>query len=392
MNKKTILIFVDWYVPGYKAGGPIKSVYSMVQYLKHQFNFLIVTSNTDFNDALPYSSVEWDRWIKQEESVSVFYASKDYLNRHNIRAFLTTLSYEVIYLNSFFSVYFSLYPLLYHRLGTIKKPLILAPRGMLGKGALRLKWLKKKMFLTIFKLAKVHKRIIWHATSEQEKQECLENFGNEINVVVVPNLQFRDRKTLPRMLSKETDTLKLLFLSRISEKKNLLFALQVLLKIPISKKQQVTLDVYGPTEDEAYWQKCRRCINELRSKGYSIEYKGAVKSEEVHMVLEQYHLLFLPTLNENYGHVIVESFFAGRPVIISDQTPWNHLQAQNVGWDIDLNNIGKFESVIRECISMPNERYEKMIADCISYADKFCNSEKNTEAVKQMFDVAMNHA
>ena len=54
MSKKKILIFIDWYLPGYKAGGPIQSVANLVANLKEEFEFSIVTRDTDYCEKLPY--------------------------------------------------------------------------------------------------------------------------------------------------------------------------------------------------------------------------------------------------------------------------------------------------------------------------------------------------
>lgn len=385
-NKKTILVFIDWYVPGYKAGGPIKSVYSMVNYLKDQFNFFILTSNTDFNDLTPYSSVKSDEWIQVEQGVSVFYASRKFLNKKNILRLISSIEFDAIYLNSLFSIYFSLYPLLFYKFGKITQPVILAPRGMLGEGALKLKSGKKKIFLTLFKWMKLHKKIIWHATSEQEKQECFNIWGSKIKVETVPNLQFNDKIISSQSLEKQEGEVRLLFLSRISEKKNILFALEIVLKIKSLPGQKLIFDIYGPIENQKYWKECLALISQIRKKGHEINYLGPVQSELVPSVIAKYHFLFLPTLNENYGHVIVESFNVGRPVIISDQTPWNELEKHNVGWDINLNNSVKFESVIERCLIMPNDHYQTMVTDAKQFANTFCNSGKNIHAMKLMFE------
>ncbi|MBI9061941.1 MAG: hypothetical protein JEZ14_08115 [Marinilabiliaceae bacterium] len=48
MPKKKILIFIDWFLPGYKAGGPVRSMANMVEYLMEEYDFFIVTRNTDY--------------------------------------------------------------------------------------------------------------------------------------------------------------------------------------------------------------------------------------------------------------------------------------------------------------------------------------------------------
>ena len=57
MNKK-ILIFIDWFTPGFKAGGPIKSVSNIVNSLFNEFDFYIITSDRDINETEPYQNIE----------------------------------------------------------------------------------------------------------------------------------------------------------------------------------------------------------------------------------------------------------------------------------------------------------------------------------------------
>lgn len=386
MDKKTILVFVDWYVPGFKAGGPIKSIYSMVYYLKKDFNFLIITTNTDFNDPKPYAQVTSNQWNQVEDGVKVFYASTAYLTKRNIYRFLSLLAYDVVYLNSMFSLYFSIYPLLFYKAGVFKKKIILAPRGMLGEGALKIKRHKKILFLNAFKLLKLHNKITWHLTSEQEKEESVKMFGKDATLFVVPNLQISNWQNLQHFPEKKEDEIKLFFLSRISRKKNILFALKVLLNISLPAGKRLIFDIYGPIEDNAYWKECMAVMERLNQKGYTVTYKGAVKSELVPSVIENYHFLFLPTLNENYGHAIVESFMNGKPVIISNQTPWTGLEVHQAGWDIGLDNSAKFESVIEKCVVMGNNAYKAMAQASIEYAKKNCDSGKDALAMKSMFE------
>jgi glycosyltransferase involved in cell wall biosynthesis len=59
--------------------------------------------------------------------------------------------------------------------------------------------------------------------------------------------------------------------------------------------------------------------------------------------------LFLPSLGENFGHVIVEALSAGCPILISDRTPWRGLAERGVGWDLPLEDPAGFRGVIDAC-------------------------------------------
>ena len=42
MNKKKLLVFTDWYLPAYKAGGPVRSIANIVAHLKDEIDSLII--------------------------------------------------------------------------------------------------------------------------------------------------------------------------------------------------------------------------------------------------------------------------------------------------------------------------------------------------------------
>ncbi len=57
-TKKKILVFIDWYIPGFKAGGPIRSCANIVQHLSSDFEFYFITSDTDYCEDKPYENIK----------------------------------------------------------------------------------------------------------------------------------------------------------------------------------------------------------------------------------------------------------------------------------------------------------------------------------------------
>jgi len=55
-----ILTSVGYYLPGYKAGGPIRTLANMVDKLGDDFQFKIVTADRDFDDMKPYPEIKLD--------------------------------------------------------------------------------------------------------------------------------------------------------------------------------------------------------------------------------------------------------------------------------------------------------------------------------------------
>ena len=160
---------------------------------------------------------------------------------------------------------------------------------------------------------------------------------------------YRRKKNLSPALD-SLGLLRLVFLSRISPKKNLDYALQVLSKI----KCEVEFYIYGPLEDARYWQSCQALIRELPAT-MKVAYRGSVKHKNVAEKIACYDLFFFPTHGENYGHVIAESLSVGTPVLLSDQTPWRDLSDDGLGWDLTLKNIAGFVEIIN-LFSLKNKK------------------------------------
>ncbi len=376
-EKKKILIFIDWFLPGYKAGGPIRSVANIIEHLADVFEFYIVTSDRDFSSETPYKIIEFNKFI-QKDNFKIIYLSPENQNNKNFAKIVSEQSFDIVYFNSLFSIKFTLLPLRIIKKRKENAKIILAPRGMLGKGALHLKKTKKQIFLIASKFLGLFKNITWHATDEVEVEDIKKYFGNQSQIVLVSNIS--EKIQLYKKIKK--DITKFVFLSRIAEKKNLLFALKVFQNI--KTKKDVVFSIYGTNEDEDYFEKCKIATKNL-SKNKIIEFKGAVPHEKVNKILSQNHFYILPTLHENFGHSIFEAMSAGCPVIISDQTPWRNLEEKNIGWDIALNDEAKFTEVIQQCIDMPDEEYQKMSQKTYKFAENITNDKSVIEKTRKMF-------
>jgi len=108
-------VFIDWYLPGYKAGGPIRSCANLVEHLGSEFEFSIVTRNSDYTESTAYPDIISDAWNLQPDGSRIYYFSEEKLQGKNIRHLISTTEYDAVYLNGIYSVYFTLYPLIYLR-------------------------------------------------------------------------------------------------------------------------------------------------------------------------------------------------------------------------------------------------------------------------------------
>ena len=56
--KPIILTLVSGYLPGFKYGGPIRTIVNMVETLGEEFEFGIITTDKDLGESEPYPGVQ----------------------------------------------------------------------------------------------------------------------------------------------------------------------------------------------------------------------------------------------------------------------------------------------------------------------------------------------
>ena len=139
MVKKKILVFNDYYEPGYKAGGPITTLRNIFKISSDSFTFFLITRNHDAEDKTPYP-FDAETWIKNTH-VQVMYLSGEKLTKRFLERIYSEIDPDIIYLNSFCSYKFSILPILSFKKKTAK--IVLAPRGEFSRGALSQKGLRK---------------------------------------------------------------------------------------------------------------------------------------------------------------------------------------------------------------------------------------------------------
>ena len=379
---KKILVIIDWYLPGYKAGGPIKSCVSMVERLKNFYHFRIITGDTDLNETNPYQDVVANKWTVTSKGTEVFYCSKNFLKMKNIAQLIRAEQAAVIYLNSMFSLYFTLIPLMVVRLNKIPCKIVVAPRGMLSKGALALKPVKKKLFLAVSKMMGLFNNVTFHASTQIEVQEIKSVFGEHAKVLHAINLTPDVPVTIhPRQ--KTEHSIRLVYVGRISKVKNLLQCLQALKETASINK--IEFDIYGPHDDAGYFELCKKEMDALPGN-IKATLKGPADNARITEILSNYHFMFLLSFNENYGHAIVEGFTAGCPVIIGNRTPWRNLNQKKCGWDLELQNNQQIVAALDSAAAMNQQEYDQWSAAASEFAKQIHENKKAIEDHHLLFN------
>jgi glycosyltransferase involved in cell wall biosynthesis len=368
-----ILITIPWFHPAYKAGGPIQSIANMVEQFSENISYKIVCSNTDLDGTvLP---VVTDKWITYNKNTEVWYTSKKKGTIRILQEEIKTINPDVLFINDIYSWHFSLIPLLFYKAS--RK--IVSARGMLHPGALSQKYFKKKVYFALRKMLGMNKRCDFHASNLEEKKYIERIFGKTVKVFIAQNF--------PRIFTlqnseKKDGTLQLLSIALISPMKNHLLVINALMKC----QGYISYNIYGPVKDQAYWGICLQRIKKL-PPNIIVNYHGDIPPREVEKALAKNDVFIMPSKSENFGHAIFEALTAGKPVITSNNTPWNNLQLSKAGINIALENTDGLSNAINYFTKMDNDEYLQWSRGADIYADKAINMEDIKEQYRKMFFV-----
>lgn len=385
-DRPIVLIFNKRYLPGYLAGGPIKSIENIVARLGDEFNFFIVTLDRDAGSDKPYDGLGADNWHALGKE-KVMYLAPDKVSIRGLSKVVNDIQPKVIYLNSFFDNTFTQKILLARAMRRFSQvSIIIAPRGEFSAGALQLKSLKKKIYLKVTNFVGLYKSLIWQSSTKIEKTEILEvlSWLNIADVHIAKNLAPVYSPVVCRAERGGGAALRICFLSRISPKKNLDFALRILRQV----KVPVVFTIYGPQEVPSYWRACEDIIKSMPDH-IVVRVGGSIHPKSVRETLAKHELFFLPTLGENYGHAIHEALSSGLPVLISDRTPWVDVEKYKVGWCPSLDNISIFVSIIEDVSGWSAAQHQEVADGAVEYAQNHARDSDTLERNRELFKFAV---
>ena len=382
MANKRILIFYDHFYPAWKAGGPVQSLVNIVRQLHEEYELYVVCKPHEMNEQSPLPGITVNKWLDWEDKAKVYYRDYVSANHYQLKELIASVKPDAIFINGLFSLHFNIrpfqYAVAYCKQHTNCK-LILSARGMLHPGALSQKSLKKKIFLTFFRLAGWHKATHWHATDEQELQYIKDQFGKSMKVLVAGN--FPNLLPVTSMPEKKNNELIMGTVALISPMKNHLAVLQALQKSSAS----IQWHIYGPVKDAAYWKDCEQLMNKL-PQNIKMIYHGELSPADLATAMEQFQLFIMPSKSENFGHALLEALSAGKPVITTNTTPFKHLQDAKAGYTVDVNNLDADLSVaIILFAGMNNAEFAEHSKAAAAFAATFVDTRQIRQQYQTLF-------
>lgn len=384
----TVLFVCENYEPSVRAGGGARSLVNTVSLLGERFSFKVVTRNHDVGDPRPFADPPSDRWVRVGHA-DVYYAADRDLTLRSLLARVREADPRVIYLNSMFSV-LAIKTLLLRRLGRLGgRRVVIAPEGELGAGALATRPGRKRVYLHLARAAGMFRGVLWKAASAPEAEIIRSWFGPDAPVTIAASLSAPPARgesggAASRAIARrQPGELALLFLSRLSPKKNLLFLLDALRRTRAS----IHLGIAGPIADPAYWRRCEKEISRLPSN-VRVTLHGALLPDHVAGLLEAYDVFALPTLDENYGYVVLEALTAGCFLLLSPHTPWSDVEREGIGRILDVADPARWAAEIDALASWPDAEFERRRGLAVDYARKRLASDEPLRQLERLLNDA----
>lgn len=366
--KKKVVICYQHFLPAYKAGGPIQSIANLIRNIHEEFEMYVITSNKDFgSDAL--LNVIPNVWQNFENGkAKVIYLSPKKKTLLTIKQLIQNINPDSIFVNGIYSLPFSLVPAF-----CFPNKTIMHVRGMLHPGALGQKKQKKQLFLKAIKWLGISRKIVFCASDTQEAGFTKAIFGQNTKVHIAQNFPAHF-EVLPA-LPKEVGQVSLISIALISPMKNHALILEAISLV----KATVRWHIYGPIKESDYWEQCLQLIKKLPNN-ISVFYKGELIPTEVYATLKKYHFFILPSESENFGHALYEAMIAGKPVITSNNTPWNNLETHNAGYNVALTPKA-IATAIEDSAALDTTNYTEKVKNIRSYAEHAIDRE----AIKKQY-------
>jgi glycosyltransferase involved in cell wall biosynthesis len=369
-----ICVIVPSFFPAVFYGGTIFSIHESLKLFSNK-KLEIFVSTTSANGRTRLK-VKKNIFLKLKQNYFVKYYFDEIINRFSL-SFLFGIWSDVrksniVYVQDIFSI-FAILGFVASRI--YNKKCIIAPRGSLSEYSLKSRFYWLKMIWIFLFLKIMNKNFFWHVTSEFEKKDIFKlNLNGKI--FIIPNFIKFDLKKIKKLkslnsisLNNTKKVLKIGTLTRLDKKKGLLNLIRAFSKL--KTKQDVHLFICG--EDHGLKQEIKKEIK-IWSLNKKVTILKPLYGIKKYQFLKMLDVFCLPSKNENFGNVYLESLRVGTPIIASKFTPWKNVikfkcglitnnKIDNIALNIDkfINNRNKFKK--SNCEKLANLYNEVVIKD-----------------------------
>ncbi|WP_337873317.1 glycosyltransferase, partial [Ignavibacterium sp.] len=343
-------------------GGPIYSTFELTKAIKKQgIDIKVITTNANgkerldiktgvfnnLNNNLPvkyYKSID-----SRGTSLSMLWNLKDEIKQA-----------DIVYLISIFS---APTPFVVGLCKKLDKPLIISPRGQLGRWCLNQGNPFKKLWLSLF-IKPFIGSLNWHLTSQDEERSVQAVYPSAKTFVIANGI---DSSILEIKEQRKNKLFYTKYSENVNENSKIIIAMGRLQKVKgfdilieaVKKVQEQVQDVFLFIAGEDFGEKQNLLnfitSNHLSEKVFLISH---IAGEEKINFLKNADVFALPSHHENFGIVYAEALAAGTPVIASKNAPWQDVEKFKCGKWVE-NTQEKFAEAIIEILNSDTEQMGK---------------------------------
>ncbi len=208
-------------------------------------------------------------------------------------------------------------------------PYVISPHGMLDEWAISHKWLKKRIYFTLLGRRMFERAAAVHCTAEAEAEQARQWIRPRRLEVLPLALDLTAYRQLPDAAAKAADIpvsgRSVLFLSRVHPVKRVEIVIEAIALLRRAGRE-VILFVAGDGE-EAYMASLKNLAAKL-GVAEAVQWLGMVRGERKLLTFRMADVFALPTFQENFGMVLVESMACGTPVVTTRGVDiWRELES-----------------------------------------------------------------
>lgn len=342
-----ICLVIPSFYPAISYGGPIVSSLNACRELSRLPETEIKVVTTNVNNGSSKLKVIRNKWVSFEKLFKIKYYNV-ILSGFSLRLFFGIYKdikgSDIVHIQGIFN---STTPIALFWSAIFRKPIILSPRGVLAEWCLENRKILKKIWLSIF-IKPFAGRLTWHVTGITEKKEILTLY-EKAQIEIVPNgvyiQEFKNFEKLkkPNYLYKFSKVEKkkinklVISMGRLTMKKGFDLLIKAFNKVLLKYPDSYLL-IAGPEETEG--PKLKKLISNLNLEN-NVFLIGDIRNQDKVNFLVNADVFVLPSHNENFGNVFLESLAAGTPIVASLDTPWQISEFRKCGkWvNNDVSNI-----------------------------------------------------
>jgi glycosyltransferase involved in cell wall biosynthesis len=375
------------FYPATFYGGPISATWDLSKKLAEKgIEVYVSTTNANGSKKL---DVECNKYLKKEENVFVKYYNEQITNKFSL-SFLFGIWSDIKKSDIVYIQYLFHYTVLFSLLFSVfqKKKIVVCPRGSFSVFTLNNKLPFIKLLWLNFLIKPMINKIVWQASSYLEEKDILNKFPNADVEIINDGIDYDSFQN--SILVSRNELLNKFTGITCNDVSNIFFSMGRLHKIKgfdvlidafnlfLEKDKYAKLIIAG--DDDGIGKQLKDQIQKLNLSS-SVFLIGAINFEDKKLLLNNCDYFTLASEFESFGIVIAEALSCGKPVVVSNKTPWKDIQINNCGILAD-NEKNSFNDAFSKII---NEKYDSSLIknyvkknyDWLVIVDKFINLIKN---------------